>query len=201
MGVGDDVAVRRIDDDARSPRSGTRVRAAGASGGRPKKRRKPGSSKKGLRGARDRAAHGDVDHRRRRALDHRRKRGQRRLRENRGGKRRARRTAARPRGSCSWVQPRWGAMSDRARVAQVPARASLDFPACERAGGQTVRILWLFFCIPDVVLRGKVRLDPAGPPRGRKLPEVADRKLLKNKLFYSGVFSIRKSLTPPRSRK
>jgi hypothetical protein len=32
-------------------------------------------------------------------------------------------------------------MSDRAELSQVPTRASLDFPACARAGGQTVRIL------------------------------------------------------------
>jgi hypothetical protein len=42
------------------------------------------------------------------------------------------------------MQPRWSALSDRALAAQVPMRASLVFPACERAGAQTVRILCLF---------------------------------------------------------
>ena len=35
-------------------------------------------------------------------------------------------------------------MSDRASLVQVPMRASLVFPACERAGEQTVRILCVF---------------------------------------------------------
>jgi hypothetical protein len=35
-------------------------------------------------------------------------------------------------------------MSDRARPAQVPVCASLDFPACGRRRAQSVRKLWLF---------------------------------------------------------
>src|SRR5688500_19620419 len=140
MRVGDEIAVRRIDDHAgaRAPEFALtllRVRRQAEEAAKSR------VVEEGIARGGDRAAYRDVDHRGRGTLDHRREGGQRGLRENRGGKGERGASQHRREEFFHGMQPRWGAISDRAKVSQVPVRASLDFPACGRAGGQTVRIL------------------------------------------------------------